>query len=368
MGCNTSKLDDAEAVRICKERKKFIKQALEHRTKFALGHIAYLQSLKRVSAALHEYIEGDEPREFLSDSFITPPFTPVTKLKPKFITVSPKCISSSAIQSKENFNVKINYYRPSGTESFSVEERPQSADTYRVQSYSPTHQYGFDGFFEMQSPRTNSPYGSNSYYSQYNVPPLSPPNPSRWDFFWNPFSSLYYYGYPARSSPDQLIIDDDIVSLRQVREEEGIPDLEEETESEEVDESRHVVKEDVTVEDIDEDEEEDDDETETEDENEHEVNGLQERANDNLASAQAPNSGKIEVNRHETMVSEQQKKEEKTPGFTAYVNRRPTSMNEVIKDLESQFMIVCGAASEVSAMLEANQSDCLPASSELTGN
>ncbi|CAO2841799.1 unnamed protein product [Amaranthus hypochondriacus] len=375
MGCNTSKLDDVEAVRICKDRKKFIKQALEHRTKFALGHIAYLQSLKRVSAALREYIEGDESREFLSDSFITPPFTPVTKSKPKFITISPKCISAPTIQSKENFNVKINYYRPSGTESFSVEERPQSPDTYRVQSYSPTHQYGFDGFFAMQTPQTNSPYGSHSYYSQYNVPDIPPPspspsNPSRWDFFWNPFSSLDYYGYPARTSPDQTIIDDDIVSLRQVREEEGIPDLEEETDNEEVDESRHrkeettkrdsnVVREEVTVEDIDEEEQEDDDETESEDENEHE--------HEAIASSQAPDAGKIEVNRHETMVSERQKKEEEAPGFTAYVNRRPTSMNEVIKDLESQFMIVCGAASEVSAMLEANQSDCLPASSEVTG-
>ena len=96
MGCNTSKLDDEEVVQICKDRKKFIKQALEHRTKFASGHIAYIQSLKRISAALREYIEGDEPLEF---SFITPPFTPVKKLNPKLITISPKCFSAPAIQS-----------------------------------------------------------------------------------------------------------------------------------------------------------------------------------------------------------------------------------------------------------------------------
>ncbi|KAL2928859.1 Nitrate regulatory gene2 protein [Bienertia sinuspersici] len=387
MGCNTSKLDDEEAVQICKDRKKFIKQALEHRTKFASGHIAYVQSLKRVSAALREYIEGDEPREFSLDSFITPPFTPVKKLSPKFVTISPKCFSAPTIQSGENSNVRINYYRPSGTQSVSVEERAQSPDTYRVQSYSPMHQYGFDGFFTMQSPQRNSSYYSHPY-SPYNnrpeIPPPSPQNASQWDFFWNPFSSLDYYGYPVRSSLEQSIPDDDIAGLRQVREEEGIPDLEEETEHEEIEERRHrreeipppkgdprAVREEVTVEDVDEDEEEeeddDDEETETEDENQHEVNGLQNHAkNDSMASTRMPNAGHVEVNRHENVVSEREKKEEETPGFTVYVNKRPTSMDEVIKDLESQFMIVCGAANEVSAMLEANRAHCLPASNEVT--
>ncbi|XP_057545487.1 nitrate regulatory gene2 protein-like [Amaranthus tricolor] len=375
MGCNTSKLDDEEVVQICKDRKKFIKQALEHRTKFASGHIAYIQSLKRISAALREYIEVDEPREF---SFITPPFTPVKKLNPKLITISPKCFSAPAIQSGENSNVKINYYRPSGTESVSVEERPQSPDTYHVQSYSPMHQYGFDGFFTMQSPQRNSSYDSHSYSSVYNrpdIPPPSPQNPSPWDFFWNPFSSLDYYGYPMRSSLEQSIVDDDIAGLRQVREEEGIPDLEEETEHEEIDERRHEredipkeqshdVREEITVEDV--DEEEEDDETETDDGNQLEGNGMQKHVHNSIASSHVPNAGHIEVNLHETTVSEREKKQGEAPGFTVYVNRRPTSMDEVIKDLESQFMIVCAAANEISAMLEANRADRLPASSEVT--
>ncbi|XP_021724977.1 uncharacterized protein LOC110692285 [Chenopodium quinoa] len=379
MGCNTSKLDDEEAVQICKDRKKFIKQALEHRTKFASGHVAYIQSLKRVSSALREYIEGDKPREFLLDSFITPPGK---KLTPKFITISPKCFSAPTIQAGENSNVRINYYRPSGTASVSVEERPQSPDTYRVQSYSPMHQYGgFDGFFTMQSPQRNSSYypQSNSPYNRPEIPP-SPQNNSQWDFFWNPFSSLDYYGYPVRSSLEQSIVDDDIAGLRQVREEEGIPDLEEVTEHEDINEGRHrreeipkgpahVVREEVTVEDVDEDEEEDDDdhdETENEDENQHEANGLQEQTNDSIEQSQVPNAGHVEFNRHETRATEREKKEEEAPGFTVYVNKRPTSMDEVIKDLESQFVIVCGAANEVSAMLEANRAHCLPASSEVT--
>lgn len=381
MGCNTSKLDDEEAVQICKDRKKFIKQALEHRTRFASGHIAYVQSLKRVSGALREYIEGDEPREFLLDSFITPPFTPVKKMTPKFITISPKCFSAPSIQSNEHSSVKINYYRPSGPASVSVEERPQSPETYNVQSYSPMHQYGIDGFFTMQSPHQDSSYYSHSPYSRPNLPPPSPQN-SQWDFFWNPFSSLDYYGYPTRSSLDQSIVDDDVAELRQVREEEGIPDLEEETEHEEIDvgatrrEERtegpvHDKREEVTVEDVDEDDEdEDNDETECEcecgDEHQHEPNGLESQANERVELSKAPNTRQVEVNRHETTVSEREKKEEQTPGFTVYVNRRPTSMDEVIKDLESQFMIVCNASNEVSAMLEANRAQCLSTSNEVT--
>ncbi|XP_074280876.1 nitrate regulatory gene2 protein-like isoform X2 [Silene latifolia] len=381
MGCNTSKLDEEEAVQMCKDRKKFIKQALEHRTKFASGHIAYIQSLKRVSAALREYIEGDEPREF-SDSFITPPYTPVKKLNQEFITISPNGFKVPAIQSKDHSTVKINYYRPSGTPSVSVEERPRSPDTYRVQSYSPAHQYGFDGFFSMESPQINSSNYSNSSYNRPNVAPPSPQN-SQWDFFWNPFSSLDYYGYPTRSSLEQPFVDDDPAGLRQVREEEGIPELEEESEQEEIIVRRHKgeervktnmnnAREEVTVEDVDEEEEEEeeddenDDDNDNEDEHHHVINDVQGHANETTELSKVPKGGQVEVNRHETMVTEVEKKEQGTPGFTAYVNKRPTSMDEVIKDLESQFVIVCNAANELSAVLEANRTQCLSTSGEVT--
>ena len=58
---------------------------------------------------------------------------------------------------------------------------------------------------------------------------------------------------------------------------------------------------------------------------------------------------------------------EDTPGFTVYVNRRPTSMAEVINDLETQFTVVCNAANDVSALLEAKKSQYLLTSNELSG-
>ena len=154
MGCSHSRLDDEEAVRLCKDRKKFIRQAVEQRTQFATGHIAYIESLKRVSAALRNYIEGDEPREFSLDTVITPPFTPVKrKTGSGFIPISAKPFATTgAIEFGigPNSTLKVNYLRPGGNPAISVEERPQSPERVQVETY-----YGIDGFFNMQSSPVN---------------------------------------------------------------------------------------------------------------------------------------------------------------------------------------------------------------------
>ncbi|KAF4353455.1 hypothetical protein F8388_010782 [Cannabis sativa] len=463
MGCSTSKLEDEEAVQLCKDRKRFIKQAVEQRAKFASGHLAYIQSLKRVSAALRDYIEGEhnEPHDFLLESFITPPFTPVKKTSPGFISISPKSFVPAQIQSHPSSTIKVNYLRSGGNRAVSVEERPQTPERVRVESYPPMEQqYGFDGYFPMQSsssmnpsssfsyspnrssnlpPRSPRPsylrsggnravsveemsqspgrvrvesyppmeqYGFDGFFSMQssspmnpsifsfspnrpsNLPPNSPQN-SQWDFFWNPFSSLDYYGYPNRASLDQqhTIVDDDISGLRQLREEEGIPDLEDDDiEQKEPEQNANVIDErtksnmnrniedEVIVEDVDENEEDDDDDEEEESECECDCDCESE------IRAQNPQHGRtttIEVSRSQTArqvveTSNQEvagggrERKDETPGFTVYVNRRPTSMAEVIKELEDQFMVVCSAANEVSSMLEANKAQYSSSSNELT--
>lgn len=370
MGCSTSKLDDEEAVQLCKDRKRFIKQAVEQRRRLATGHLAYIQSLKRVSDALRHYVEGDEHREFVVDSFLTPP---IKKAGPGFITISSKSLSSTPNQPQPNSCLKVNYLRSGGEPAVVVEERPQSPETVRVQTYSPMHQYEMDGFFGMQSSSMGSSFFSYSPNDRPNIPPASPQT-SQWDFFWNPFSSLDYYDYGARSSLDQTVTDDDIRGLRQVREEEGIPELEEETEQEECDnkenpgEARGKVDlncpEEGIVEDIDEDEDEDEEtESESGTETEHQVRGFQtHRASTEVAKAQ---NGQLGTNYQEMAVGDQEAKEE-TPGFTVYVNKRPTSMAEVVKDLETQFMIIGNSAKEVSALLEASRAQYAANSNEIT--
>ncbi|KAK7303917.1 hypothetical protein RJT34_14836 [Clitoria ternatea] len=418
MGCSHSRLDDEEAVQLCKDRKMFIKQAVEQRTRFATGHIAYVESIRRVSAALRDYIEGDEPREFSLDSPITPPFTPVKKKTcPAFIPLStkpftPTTAAATAIEFEvgPNSTLKVNYLRPGGNPVISVEERPQSPETVRVEAYfpgmeayPPMQHYGMmDGFFNMQSsPVNHSIFAYSPHNNRPNIPPPSPQEASQWDFFWNPFSSLDNYGYPApRSSLDHhTAMDDEYKGLRQVREEEGIPELEEdETEHEDYVGKRNVAeertrpdisssKEEVIVEDVDDDEDEDDeddDEEEEEDEDddeeeegtdieveneaatEHGAKDSQAHGGASFEVSKSQKAGHIESSHREMAIGKQAK--EDTPGFTVYVNRRPTSMAEVINDLEAQFKIVCNAANDVSALLEAKKSQYLLTSNELSAS
>ncbi|KAJ4872412.1 hypothetical protein Rs2_08954 [Raphanus sativus] len=285
MGCSNSKLGDDEAVQICRDRKRFIKQAVEHRTSFASSHIAYIQSLRKVSDALREYIEGDEPHEF----------------------VTPVKIMSSTSEGFIESKLEVSYLMASETRPVQVEEKPPtSPETYHVESY------GADSFFGMNM--NNSP----------NIPPPSPQN-SQWDFFWNPFSSLDYYGY---NYDNQRGVEDEV---RRVREEEGIPDLEEEE-----DESLHTLME-ATEEDCKTDQEVKVREVETQE---------QEQGDSNVVSTTDDDA--------------------KGEGFTVYLTRRPTSMGEVIKDLEDQFEIICSAANEVSGLLEASRAQYISSNTELS--
>ncbi|KAK3437585.1 hypothetical protein EUGRSUZ_C02248 [Eucalyptus grandis] len=411
MGCSSSKLDDEEAVKLCKDRKRFIKEAVAERTRFATGHKAYIQSLRQVSKALWEYIEEDEPREFFLGSLSTPTFTPIKKSsnieedEPRefflgslstptftpikkssnieedeppqfflgslstptftpikkssngFISISPRSFSPAQIEPKPKSSLKVNYLRSGGTPAVSVMERPRSPETVHVQNYSPIHQMGIDGFFPAHPSPQNPSYHSYSPNNRPNFPPPSPQT-SQWDYFWNPFSSLDYYGYPTRSSIDHMAMDDETRGLRQVREEEGIPDLEEETEHEECDHHSYVDEdrgnrdanfptEEVLVEDVDDEEEDEDEETDNSCESEDEVKGLQSHGTQSMEVVQPPqNVGKVEVTNREAAAAKE------VPGFTVYVNRKPTSMAEVIKELETQFTNICNSANEVSSLLE----------------
>ncbi|KAE9594317.1 hypothetical protein Lal_00001453 [Lupinus albus] len=414
MGCSQSRLDDEEAVQLCKDRKRFIKQAVEQRTHFATGHIAYIQSLKRVSAALRDYIESNEPHEFSIEPVIIPPLTPVKKTSPAFIPISSSksfCPTTLEFGVRPNSSLKVNYLRPGGNPPISVEERPQSHETVRVETYPPMqHRFGYDGFYAMQStpmmnpsffamdyPTMNPSIFSYSPNNRPNIPPPPSPQTSQWDSFWNPFSSLEYYGYPTRSSLDEY------QGMRRVREEEGIPELEEdETEQEDYVRRRNVAderirtdinssKEKAKVEEVDEDEDDDDDDDdgddddddddddeedgdeeegtdcETDTEIEHVAKDSQAHGSANSEVLKAQRTGHVEPS-HQEMATGNQEAKEETPGFTVIVNRRPTSMAEVINDLEAQFTILCNAANDVSVLLESNKAQYLLTSNELSAS
>jgi Protein of unknown function (DUF630)/Protein of unknown function (DUF632) len=76
MGCVPSKVEDEEAVRRCKERKKLIKQLLTCRAHLAATHFAYLKSLRDTGSALRQFAEVESP--------VDP-----TKAPPSALTVPP---------------------------------------------------------------------------------------------------------------------------------------------------------------------------------------------------------------------------------------------------------------------------------------
>ncbi|KAK1592538.1 hypothetical protein Q3G72_026524 [Acer saccharum] len=59
MGLTNSKNDKNEALRLCKARRRFIKQAIDSRYAFAAAHISYIQSLKNIGIALRRYAEAE---------------------------------------------------------------------------------------------------------------------------------------------------------------------------------------------------------------------------------------------------------------------------------------------------------------------
>lgn len=67
MGVSSSKAERSEALRLCKERKRFIKRAIDSRYNFAASHVAYIQSLKNIGVALRRFAEA----EVLIDSSIS---------------------------------------------------------------------------------------------------------------------------------------------------------------------------------------------------------------------------------------------------------------------------------------------------------
>ncbi|CAH8344688.1 unnamed protein product [Eruca vesicaria subsp. sativa] len=69
MGCSTSKASmkekktkkkkKEEPLLLCKERKRFVKQAIDSRCSLAAAHVSYVRSLRNIGACLRQYAEAD---------------------------------------------------------------------------------------------------------------------------------------------------------------------------------------------------------------------------------------------------------------------------------------------------------------------
>nr|XP_009391038.1 PREDICTED: uncharacterized protein LOC103977286 isoform X2 [Musa acuminata subsp. malaccensis] len=361
MGCSTSKLEDEDAVRLCRDRKNFIKQAIEHRNQFGYGHIAYIESLLRVSQALRDYAADDEHHFFLT-ACRSIPSQPARRLSPEIVMVPKQSFPPQQKQSERSTSFfAVNYMKAGWNPSISVEQWPETPETVRTEYYYPTGHYGVEGYTPAEAPTTDSSFFSSSY-ARPKYPPASP-QASQSDIFWNPFSSLNTDLYAYGNSSEDVLLDEDADRLRKVRQEEGIPDLEEEEEDDDDDEgiqnvqmkeegsrihpkpTAKLIASEQTA------------DVSRKNDKVNEIKEYRSQGGQSTEVSETRNAVEHEVNNGPEIVGNGNGNygTHETPGFTAYVNRRPTSMGEVMENVEAQFVILCDFANELSLILEASR-------------
>lgn len=178
------------------------------------------------------------------------------------------------------------------------------------------------------------------------------------------------------SSFDRITSDDENAGLRQVREEEGIPELEEEEVEEEEEEGEQEF---MQVEMKDEKSKVDSKPAGVTPKSDRPPEGkiisdtvheVKERQPKGVKHVEVPDTCKaveLEETMEKDVVENRAAAKQETPGFTVYLNRRPTSISEIMKDIEEQFVRICDSAHDVSVMLEASRAQYCSSSSKLAG-
>ncbi|XP_010243726.1 PREDICTED: uncharacterized protein LOC104587714 isoform X2 [Nelumbo nucifera] len=225
MGVSSSRIEDDKALQLCRERKKFVKQALDGRCSLADTHVAYIHSLKNMGTALRKFVGPEAPIEsslYTSTNATPEPLVLTEKSLSQFSYSSPSM--SQHVDATETFSptpsppysgrFQVNYMK-TGSSSTTVEEKPPFAITGTLESSMSTHQ--------NLTPRS----GERPETSPFRESPLAPATPP-WDYFGplHPIDDQFSF-QDSRGLTHGLDNADDI---RRLREEEGIPELEEEEE------------------------------------------------------------------------------------------------------------------------------------------
>lgn len=387
MGCSNSKLDNEEVVLFCKERRRFIKQAVEHRYELASAHVAYIHALKNVGIALRHIVEQDETLMDSSNptspgtTIFTPPAATTPESGDSMPKKSPSPTTESPVAPDSSSTPVVNCLKSGTTSSVFFQESPPSPESVRIGTYSPANQFGMDGFFgtHMRSMPTSPPMAS-SYNNQDFLSPLpSLPQDSTWDFF-NPFSSLSLdslYTYNGQRRLSQVFDEDDIREMNRVREEEGIPDLEEEDQQKSKNEGERneiqveeKLAKTANVASVESSQEQPVDyksavesisDALTQAPNEPSVESVAEASAQTVVEeipSKSAQEGGVEEVKEKPAVEEEVKDKEiilEKANISPVVTNRPVNMLQVIKNIEEQFIRAYEAGKDVSALLEASK-------------
>lgn len=424
MDRSNSTIGEEDVLSRCRERKRFIKLAIENRYVLATTHVAYIQSLRRMGIGLRCFAEGETMSE---SSFSTSPrgaselpvVLPQKSLSPSpFPSSSPSpslpqsprseraesrspldSLSSHGSVSPASYGSpqRMNYMRSGGMQPMTFKEQPPSPESGRVESYSTTPQYGVD---------PESPFPKSPSSSQKSIPPPPPvssssaPGTSSWEFFFNsyPFTTFGQpYQFPVDTGVNQPS-DGDSVDLKHARDEEGIPDLEDGDQGEEyihdeIKEANHLEESTSKASFIDSDKRHSETanqrsmdtgfsvkkhvpvsradgitQARTDPSMEAIAQPIREDAVEGISSRYTE-EGNEEVARNaaekvDALVKDKQLTKENSTEFIAFRDR---SFLGSIKNIEDQFIKACDAGKEVSKMLEANKVHHYPIFTEKKG-
>ncbi|CAJ1971637.1 unnamed protein product [Sphenostylis stenocarpa] len=258
MGCASSKLDDLPAVALCRERCAFLDEAIHQRYSLAAAHIAYINSLKAIGHSLNTFIHQDTTQGPFPTS-PTPSPSPSPPHKTQHLSKNaspspsdsagshlhfhsdsddlaslhhspdsspPRLPSSYFAQSQPDHHLHMNFMKNKPAPSILFHQRPLSPDTvYAGESSSSYYPYNYPSY--PYDPYSAPPFHGSSDPQRQPVskpppPPPSPPRASTWDFlnFFDNSDDKYYPQPHYTPTPSR--------DSRELREEEGIPDLEDE--------------------------------------------------------------------------------------------------------------------------------------------
>ncbi|KAL0349676.1 UNVERIFIED_CONTAM: hypothetical protein Sradi_4116800 [Sesamum radiatum] len=159
MGIANSKVERSNALKLCKERKRFIKQAIDSRYALAAAHVSYVQSLRNIGIALRRYAEA----EVLVETSLSTSATELDKTPShsSYPSPSPSHIGGASDSPVLNGSplspstARVSYMRSSGATALTVRLSPM-----------PRNAYVEEGEFSMPPP-----------------PPPPPESGASWDYF-----------------------------------------------------------------------------------------------------------------------------------------------------------------------------------------
>ncbi|CAL5203380.1 unnamed protein product [Lathyrus oleraceus] len=225
MGASSSKLDDDKALQLCRERKKFVRQALDGRCSLAAAYVSYVQSLKVAGTAMRKFTEPEAPIEsslYTSTNATPEPLAFNEKTPSQFSFSSPS--ASQRIDPHETFSptpsppsstkFQANHMRFSSSSSKKVEEKPPAPVIGTVTSSS--------------APQNAAPFTTERSETAAFEDSSLPNGTQPWDFFglFHPMDHQFSFQEGKGMHRDTGIADD----IARLREEEGVPELEDDEE------------------------------------------------------------------------------------------------------------------------------------------